>query len=434
MATPLIMPKFGMAQEEATIVRWFKGEGDEVKLGEPLLEVTTDKVNMEVEATSSGILRGLRHGEGDVVPVAIVIGYIVEAGEKWTPPEEEPKITAPIDDNEAAPIETEPVRATAVARRLAEEQGTDLHQIAGTGPRRQITRSDVERFLATTAQTPDPAGKVRATPAARRIAQEEGIDLSAVTGTGPRGRIQEADVRQTLAALPIQQVPPRAGSVLPLTGMRAAIAQRMQQSYQTAPHIHLTLSADVSEAEAARLRWAERTGEKVSLTVLLVKACAWALRHHAAVNATLDDEGIHLWDEINIGVAVALPDGLIVPVLRQADTKPVGTLARELRDLSQRAQEGQLRPDEVSGGTFTLTNLGMFGIESFDPILNPPESAILGVGVAVPTPVVLNDEVAIRPRMQLTLAADHRALDGAMAAQFLQDVKAAIEDPVLLLL
>jgi len=216
--------------------------------------------------------------------------------------------------------------------------------------------------------------------------------------------------------------------------MRAAIARRMQQSYQTAPHIHLSLSADVTAAEATRQRWSEHSGEKISLTVLIVKACAWALRRHPIVNSTLDEEGIHLWEEVNVGVAVALPDGLIVPVLHQADLKPAEVLARQLQDLSERARQGRLRADELEGATFTITNLGMFGIEAFDPILNPPQSAILAVGAAVPTPVAWEGEVVIRPRMQLTLAADHRVLDGAVAARFLQDVRAAIEDPTLILL
>jgi len=289
----------------------------------------------------------------------------------------------------------------------------------------------VERHL--TAQAAEAADKVRATPAARRAARETGVDLRTVVGRGPRGRIQEADVRQAAIA-PVPSPTRRAGSVIPLQGMRAIIARRMQQSYQTAPHIHLSLSADVSAAEATRQRWSDYSGEKISLTVLIVKACAWALRRHPIVNSTLDDEGIHVWDEINIGVAVAVPDGLIVPILHQADIRPVEELARKLQDLSERARQGELRLDEVEGGTFTITNLGMFGIESFDPILNPPQSAILGVGAAVPTPVAWEGAVAIRPRMQLTLAADHRVLDGAVAARFLHDVKAGIEEPTLLLL
>ena len=419
MAVPVIMPKMEMAQETATVVEWLKREGERVEKGEPLLVVETDKVTVEIESPASGILAGLRAEPQEVVPVTEVIAHILQPGEELPPEAEVPSLPRP----------TPTISATPVARRLAQEKGVDLAQVSGTGPRGQITRRDVERYLA--ARVVRPAEKVRATPAARRVAREIGVDLRTLSGTGPRGRIQAADVRRAAARL---AAPLRPGKVLPLEGMRAAIARRMQQSYQTAPHIHLSLSVDVTEAEAARQRWSRYSEEKISLTVLIVKACAWALRRHPIVNSTLDEEGIHLWEEINIGVAVALPDGLIVPVLHRADVTPVEELARRLQDLTERAHQGRLRPDELEGGTFTITNLGMFGIESFDPIINPPQSAILGVGAAVPTPVVREGEVILRPRMQLTLAADHRVLDGAVAARFLQDVRAAIEDPTLILL
>jgi pyruvate dehydrogenase E2 component (dihydrolipoamide acetyltransferase) len=421
MATPVIMPKFGMAQEEATIVRWFKKEGDAVAAGEPLLEVTTDKVNMEVEAPTSGILRGIQHGEGETVPVTQIIAHLVSPDETWVPPQQREK-PAVASEPEAV------IKASPLAQRLAKEHAIDLAQVPGTGPGGQVSRSDVERYLASRAAP--TSEKIRATPAARRLAREQNVNLQTVSGTGPRGRIQEADVRQAVTPTAPAR---RAGTVIPLQGMRAIIARRMQQSYQAAPHIHLNLSADVAAAEAARERWSAHSEEKISLTVLIVKACAWALRRHPLVNSTLDEEGIHLWDDVNIGVAVALPEGLIVPVVHQADEMPLAEMARRLQDLAARARQGTLKPGDVEGGTFTVTNLGMFGVESFDPILNPPQAAILGVGAAVPTPVAWQGQIAIRPRMQLTLAADHRVLDGATAAQFLQDVRAAIEEPSLLL-
>lgn len=418
MATPVIMPKFGMTQEEATIVRWYKEEGDTVVAGEPLLEVTTDKVNMDVEAPTSGILRGIAYGEGDTVQVTKTLAYLVAPDESWATPMEQPI-------SEGSPAPGARSKATPVARRVAEAEGVDWRGISGTGPGGRITRADVERELAIRA-----TGKVRATPAARRVAREKGIDLGGLVGTGPKGRIQEADVHVAARALPAQP----AETVVPLTGMRGVIAQRISESYRTAPHIHLSLSVDTTAAEAARQMWAQRTEARISLTVIIVKACAWVLRHHPHVNATLDQAGLHLWEDINIGVAVAVPDGLIVPVIRQADRKPVEALAQELHDLAEKARQGRLRPQDVEGGTFTITNLGMFGIESFDPILNPPEVAILGVGAAIPTPVAQGEQVTIRPVMRLTLAADHRALDGVAAARFLQDVRAGIEEPILLLL
>ena len=434
MATPVIMPKFGMAQEEATIVRWFKREGDAVTAGEPLLEVTTDKINMEVEAPASGILRGIKYEENETVPVTRVIAYIAQPGEAWaSSPSEE--ATTPRPARPTAPATTAPSpQASPLAQRLAEEHAVNLTQVVGTGMGGQITRSDVERYLATRAAQPRGEGKpsldkVRATPAARRLARERGIDMCALTGTGPRGRVQAADVLQVIA----RTAEPKVGKLVPLQGMRAVIARRMQQSYQTAPHIHLTLSADVTALEATRAQGAtDGSSAKISLTAFIVKACTEALRRHPIVNSTLDEEGIHLWDEINIGIAVALPEGLIVPVLHRADAMPLAELSQRLRDLSERARRGALRPDEVEGGTFTVTNLGMYGVESFDPILNPPQSAILGVGAAVPTPVAWQGGIAVRLRMQLTLAADHRVLDGATAAQFLQDVRTGLEQPSLL--
>lgn len=431
MATPVIMPKFGMAQEEATIVRWFKREGESVTAGEPLLEVTTDKVNMEVEAPASGILRGVQYAENATVPVTRVIAHIVRADETWTAPSSAEEAIA------SQPATTElPARGrgrvSPLAQRLAAEHGVDLTEVVGTGPDGQITREDVERHLAAqkaslrTGGEPPSPGKVRATPAARRLAREQGIELRALIGTGPRGRVQAVDVRQAAARMPGQ----RTGKVVPLQGMRAIIAQRMQRSYQSAPHIHLTLSADVTALETARAQLSARAdGEKISLTAFIVKACAKALRRHPLVNSTLDEEGIHIWDEVNVGVAVALPEGLIVPVLHRADQMSLVEVAQRLQDLAERARRGALRPHEVEGGTFTITNLGMYGIESFDPILNPPQVAILAVGAAIPTPMAWQGGIAVHLRMQLTLAADHRVLDGATAAQFLADVRNELEKP-----
>ena len=432
MATPVIMPKFGMSQEEGTIVEWLKREGDRVEAGEPILEVTTDKVNMDVEAPATGILRGITAKPDEIVPVTQTLAYVVAPDEPWASPESpqafsasQPEAPGPA----AAQGESEhPVRATPLARRVAAEHGVDLTEVQGLEPGGRIKRADVEQHLR----------KVRATPAARRVAREASLDLGSVSGSGPRGRVQEVDVRRRmdLGEAPGWRKPERgdASRLVPFAGTRAVIAQRMSQSYRTAPHIHLSISADVSAAQEARERWVERTGSKVSLTVLLCKVCAWALERHPAVNSTVDEAGVRIWESVNVGIAVALEEGLIVPVVRRANTKGIAQLAEEIGDLAQKAREGSLRAEEVTGGTFTLTNLGMFGIESFDPIINPPQCAILGVGVAMPTQVVRGGESAIRPMMQLTLAADHRALDGASAARFLRDLKAGIEDPALLLL
>lgn len=422
MATPVIMPKFEMSQETATVVAWLVAEGDEVRQGQPLLEVETDKVTMEIEAPASGVLAHINAHPGDVVPVTQVIAQILEAHEVAS-------VQAP-----AQP----PVRATPVAQRLAAEQRIDLAALAGSGPGGRITKTDVEAVARQSAIGDEP--RPRATPAARRLAREAGIDLAGMSGSGPHNRVQADDVRAAMATkpaagAPVLPLPAGASPALePFVGMRATIARRMTESYQQAPHIHLTRSVDVSEAEAARRRWADKYGQHISLTVLLVKACAWALRRHLAVNATVEATGVRRASEIHVGVAVALPDGLIVPVLRHADSRSLADLAQELAALAEQARLGTLRPDQVSGGTFTLTNLGMFGVEAFDPIINPPQAAILGVGAVVDSVVPLHGQAVIRPRMQLTLAADHRALDGAVAAQFLQDICHAVEDPAAMLL
>lgn len=399
MAKTIIMPKFEMTQEEATIIRWLKQEGDVVEKGDAILEVETDKVNMEVEAPAGGILGGLKYGEGDVVPVTVVIGYVLEEGEP-VPEEEE---TAP------------PAAGPAAAGPRAVSAGDDRTQPAA------------------------PTGKVRATPVARRLAAEQDIDLSALEGSGPRGRIQRADVEAAIEtqAAPQSAAPPTEPTVVPLEGMRRTIARRMQQSYQQAPHIMFTLDVDMTEAMAYRAFAKQRApeGRPVSMTAVLVQACAWALKQYPVVNSHFRDDQILMMPEINVGVAVALDTGLIVPVVQRADQKGLVELGTVVADLATRAREERLRPQDVSGGTFTISNLGMFGIDQFTAIINPPEVAILAVGrIAkrfVPGP---DDRPVARPMMALTLAVDHRVIDGAVASRFLAALRDALEHPTTLLL
>jgi len=278
--------------------------------------------------------------------------------------------------------------------------------------------------------------KVRATPAARRIARERGVDLSAVTGSGPQGRIQAADVLAFTQAP--AGTPAPVAEIIPLQGMRRTIAERMTTSYRTTPHITFTVRVDMSRFEEARARLnarAEAAGEvHVSATALIVKAVAWALRQHPWLNSTLHDEEIHLLPEVNVGVAVALEEGLIVPVVHQADRKSVAEIAAEMNDLVTRAREGRLTPADVAGGTFTVSNLGPFGIEQFTAIINPPQAAILAVGATQLEPVVDEEgQVVVRPVMRMTLSADHRVVDGARAARFLTDLREALEAPTLIL-
>ena len=369
MATEVIMPKLGMTMQEGTIIRWLKNEGEWVEKGEPILEIMTDKAVMEVEAPASGILAGIRAQPDDVIPVNQVIAYILEPGEKLE------------DVVKAAPP---PEKAPVSRRRPAR-------------------------------------ARVAATPAARRLAAKHGVDLARVKGSGPGGRITEGDVRAFIEEREARQPPIAVRERLPLTGRRKIIAERMQKSAQQAPHITLTVEVDMSEAERAR--------KGCSFTALIVQAVAQALRRHPMVNASLQGEEIVIYDEVNIGVAVATDEGVIVPVVKGADAKSLFEIDAELKRLAQRARQGKLTLEELSGGTFTVSNLGMFGVDEFHAIINPPQSAILAVGAIVEKPQVEGGKVVIRPTMRMSISADHRVLDGAAAAEFLQDVKASLEKP-----
>ena len=394
MPVPVIMPKFSMTQEEGRVMAWLVAEGDIVEKGDPLLEVETDKVTMEVEAPESGVLRGVAVKEGDVAPVTAVIAHIVLPGEVWR---------------------AEPVKATPVARRMAAAAGVNVGDVPAAG---KVRRQDVEAYL----------DKVRATPVARRLARAQGVDLTAVNGSGPHGRVQAKDVVSPVV---------EEKAVQPVSAMRRTIAERLTRSYQTIPHITFTVAADMTAVTDLRRRLNERgDGVKVSVTAVLVKVCAWALGRQPLVNASWRVDGIQLHEQAHIGVAVALDDGLIVPVVQNAAHLGLAAIADQVQDLTARARNGRLQPADVQGGTFTISNLGMWGVEQFTAVINPPQSAILAVGRIVKQPVVetaVGDELVIRPMMKMTLSVDHRIIDGAVAARFLQDVVAALEQPDRLL-
>ena len=442
MAKPVIMPKFEMSQEIGTVVEWLKKDGETVKQGEAILVVETDKVTMEVESPASGILAGTRGAPGEEIPVTEIIGYILKEGESL--PAAAPKAASPVAESKpeaakeassAAPAEG--VKATPIAERIAKANNIDLSTVTGSGVQGKITKTDVEAAVSSAASA-GVSDKVRATPAARRAAREEGVDLNTLTGTGPRQRVQEADVLQVVpAAQPVPQVVAEAESV-PFAGMRKKIADRLTVSYQTAPHIYLTIKTDMTEFDVLRKKLNAKVkatnGPHVSATALLVKAVAWALKRNPWINSTLKEDHIELLPQVNVGMAVALEQGLIVPVIRDADAKGVGQLAAEVNDLAVRARDGQLVPAEVMGGTFTISNLGQFGIEQFTAIINPGQTAILAVGTIQKELVPAeNDEIEIRPMMRMTLSADHRVIDGAVAARFLADLSEALESPSVIL-
>nr|MBC7245958.1 2-oxo acid dehydrogenase subunit E2 [Chloroflexota bacterium] len=381
MATPVIMPKTGMTQETGTIVQWFYKEGDHVEKGEPLLEVMTDKVNLQVEAPASGVLKGIKAFPNDVVPVTQVIAYITEPGEEI------------------------------VAERAAVAPSAEV--VAEVERHEPVVESKAKA-------TPGVPEKIKATPVARRLAREHGIDLAKIAGKGPGGAITKADVLQAAErpAAPVP-LPVREAKAIPLVGRRRIIAERMQQSAREAPHIALSIEVDMSAAEKARYG--------ASYTALLVHVVARVLRKHPLLNSTLQGDQIVLLDDINIGVAVATDEGLIVPVVKNADTKLLADIDAEINELTRRARAGKLTLDDVTGGTFTISNLGMFGIPYFRAIINPPEAAILAVGAIVKRPVVIDDGIHIRPIMTLTVSADHRILDGVAVANFLQELKVTLE-------
>ncbi|MEM2917397.1 MAG: dihydrolipoamide acetyltransferase family protein [Candidatus Bathyarchaeia archaeon] len=372
MATKVIMPRLSLTMKEGTVVQWFKKEGESVEKGEPLVEVMSEKVTYDIEAPSSGVLRKILAAEGAEVPIDAAIAII-------TAPEEE----------------------------LPELEETKKGVLAVPVEEIQVSREKTGRFLAS--------------PAAKRLAKEYGVDLAQVVGTGPEGRIVERDVERFIREK--LRLAPKVKEIIPLTGIRKTVAERVSLSFRTAPHSTITMEVDMTEASKLR----EKT--QFSYTEILVKAVAEALKKHPMINSTLEEDKIKVFEDINIGIAVATEKGLVVPVVRNADKKSLPEIASEIKELVEKAREGKLTKEDVSGGTFTITNLGMFGVDVFTPIISPSETAILGVGRIIEKPVVVGGEIKIKPMMTLSLSYDHRVIDGAPAAQFLKTIKETLEKP-----
>lgn len=390
MAVEVVMPKFGLTMTEGTIQQWFKSEGDTIKTGEALFEVETEKVLYEVEAPADGTVAKLLYAVEAVVGVGLPVAIIAEAGEEVA------EVAARYADVPAAAPAAAPPEPAPVA---------------------------------TSAPSPAPQekrGRVPVTPAARKLAKEHSIDLSGVTGTGPRGRITREDVQKIIdsggqaAPPPAPTVTPAAAEDIPLRGMRKVIAERMHQSLQGSAQ--LTISTEVDVTQLIDRRQEVRQEFNVTYTDFIVQACAHALRQHPRMNASLEGNIIHVHGDIHVGLAVALDEGLIVPVVRDADKKSLKDIAAEAKTLAERARASQLKLEEVSGGTFTVSNLGMYGVDAFTPIINAPQSGILGVGRIVEKPVIHRGEVTRRSMMVLSLTFDHRVIDGAPAGAFLQTV------------
>jgi len=435
-----------MEMQDATIVRWLKHEGDAVREGEPLVELETAKIATELESTASGVVAHILVPEGAIVPIRTVLAIVAAPGEQVARPAgaapsgtAAPALATPAPPRKAAHVAPQVVPA---ARRLAQERGLDLAQVQGTGPGGRILLDDVHKALAARTAAPPAAVEVavQVTPAARHLARQHSIDLRTVQGSGPRGRIVIEDVHKALvaqaqpAALPAQVVPIQGQGEDALRqrsrAMRQTIATRMLQSVQTTAQVTLTTEVDVTDAMTLRAGLARQWSESsLSPLHLVIKATARALTEHPRMNAIQKEQEVELVPEIHIGVAVSLDEGLLVPTIRRADAKHLAEIARESHALATKARQGQASYEEVTGGTFTITNLGSYGIDAFTPIINPPQVGILGMGRVIEKPVVYQGEISKRSMMFLSLTFDHRVIDGAPAAAFLHTLKGHLEDP-----
>ncbi len=421
MISEVVMPQMGADMKEGTVLRWLKAEGDQVERGEPIAEIETDKANIEIEAFEPGVFRKVLVPEGETIPVGTVIAVIAAAGDDISAYE-----------GDARPTQTSPASGGAPAPAPTARPASTVE--AGSAPNSPAqVRVD---------------GRLRASPVARRLAQETGVDLSLVHGTGPQGRILRRDIEAAKSVAPAAPPPAAAMPAAPAAGagpgvttvalsrIRLATARRMAQSKREAPHYYLTLDVDMTEALRFRAQINAAVGEggRVSINDLLILATTRTLTKHPRFNSWWLDDQLQLHAQINLGIAIALEDGLVAPAILDCASKPLGQISAEARDLSERARgNGALRPEEYTAGTFTITNLGAYGVDGLIGIINPPQTAILGVGAVRERAVVRDGQVVVRSMVTLALSADHRATDGAEGARFLQTLQQYLESPALLL-
>ncbi|HZE74460.1 MAG TPA: dihydrolipoamide acetyltransferase family protein [Gemmatimonadales bacterium] len=429
MSTQVVMEALSPTMEEGRLVEWKKQEGEAVAAGDVLAEVETDKAVMELVARVSGVLLRQTVKAGQTVPVSTPVALIGEPGE---------------------PVPAAAGNGAEAGRRAGAEAGRRAGGQAGSNAPPSGAAAAAPEPARPPAPVPAPGGRVKASPLARRIAEEQGLDLRGIQGSGPEGRIVLRDLDRARPAAPPSLPAPAPGAApvvpagapytdVPLTQMRKTIARRLVQSIGPVPTFYLTTEADMErvwEAREAMLQGGRRAGGqadseiKVSFNDIIIKAVASALRQHPACNAWWQDDHIRYWAEVHVGMAVAIEDGLITPVIRHADRKSLREIASEARDMAGRARERRLTPDEYTGATFSMSNLGMLDIEEFTAVINPPETGILAVGRIVPKPVEHQGQLALRRRMRLTMSCDHRVIDGATGARFLQTLKAMLENPL----
>jgi pyruvate dehydrogenase E2 component (dihydrolipoamide acetyltransferase) len=447
MAEELFIPKLGQTVEQVTLLNWLVKDGDKVKQGQEVLEVETDKAVFNVEAVDDGYIHFGPFQTGQVVPVLTVVALIGEQDETFKAPQSSPAPTS-IEENTPTPSSTAALAATQAAaapssekvfaspraRHLADQKGVDVRHVTPTGSSgMRVTEADVINYLST---------EVKVSPVAKRMAADAGLDLRAVQGSGQHGEITKADVASALTAQPASPAqsaaqvplpPMQVSESLPLLGVRKVIAQRMSLSAQTTARVTLLMDADATDLVALReklkAKYEGKWGFAPGYNELLAKACAIALRRFPYMNARLNGEAIERLAEVNIGIAVDADQGLVVPVIRNVDQKDLQTVGSEFRQYVEEVRANKINPDHISGGSFTITNLGMYDVDGFTPVINLPEAAILGVGRIAPKPVVRGEQVIIRKIVTLSLAFDHRLADGAPAARFLQYIKQLIEEP-----
>ncbi|MBT2727445.1 2-oxo acid dehydrogenase subunit E2 [Bacillus sp. ISL-75] len=430
MAEQVLMPKLGATMEKGTILEWMKNEGDRVEKGEPILEIMTDKINLEVEATTSGILLKRLYNVDEEVAVLEPIAYIGQADEtikdmRNTVSEGLKVEVEPLAENTAPSIGTEKQpnfnginkpRRTPSANKLAKDNGIDLRQIKGTGPNHRIQVRDVELYI---------SNQQKVTPLASKLANYNNINLANIQGTGANEKIVSSDV--------LNNQPISKNQTLQYIGLRKVIGERMVQSVTTVPHVTLTSEVEMTAGIELRTKLLDKilkvSGHRLSYTEIFIKAAATALKTHKLVNSSLNGNTIEILSEVNIGVAVAVPNGLVVPVIRNADRKGLAALTEENKRIVKQARENKLAPENLAGGTFTISNLGMYAVDAFTPIINQPQSAILGIGRIREKVVSENGSFAAKQFVTLSLSFDHRVIDGAPAAEFLTELKNLIENP-----
>ena len=464
LATSIVMPQLGYDMREGTVVRWVKQEGDEVVANEVIAEIETDKAVVEFKPTTGGVLRRIVASEGEAIPVGNLIAVIGDADEALPDDLGAPTTTASAPASAPEPAEPAPasaavasapageVRASPIARRLARERGVDLAAITGSGPGGRIVEADV-LAAADSARVAADAGRVLASPLARRLARKQGIDLAAVPGTGPGGRVVEADINAAVAARAAAPAAPEPAldaepSTAPapaltegaeradLSRMRLAVARVTSDSKREAPHFYVAADIDMTAAMALRRDVNDElpSSSRVSVNDLIVKASALAIGKHPKFNSFFRGDHLQMNPSINVGIAIALESGLIVPGIPECENRSLAQIAAASRDLIDRANNGTLQAEEYTGTTYSVSNLGMFDVDSFTAIIFPPHAAILAVGAVKEQPVARDGQLAIAEMMKATLSVDHRVADGAEAAQFLMEIKRLLEKPVSLLL